>query len=91
MKALLLLFAVLLMSACESQRIEYRHIVPPENMEAHRAWILECIEKANPKSDEEPEDWIARCYYVSKQLFGIRTKGIHTHISGTSRYWEPSE
>lgn len=32
-------------------------------------FILDCIKNANPKSDEEPEDWIYMCKNMSLDLF----------------------
>ena len=40
-------------------------------------FVLECIKNANPKSDEEPEDWIGDCKTMSNDLFceiSIRAK-----------------
>ncbi len=37
------------------------------------AFVLECIKNANPKSDEEPEDWIKLCKYMSD---GIHCKEV---------------
>lgn len=31
------------------------------------AFILKCIESANPKSDEEPEDWIELCQKMGRE------------------------
>jgi hypothetical protein len=36
---------------------------------AMREWILQCIEKANPHSDEEPEDNTAQCEKTAARLF----------------------
>ena len=33
------------------------------------AWVLGCLEAANPKSDEEPEDWIGECLYMATMQF----------------------
>lgn len=43
-------------------------------------FILKCIENANPKSDEEPEDWITICQAMSEDLFCT--------ISKRATYWE---
>lgn len=32
-------------------------------------WVNECIKNANPKSDEEPEDWIYMCKNMGKEMF----------------------
>lgn len=44
--------------------------VPDSLHVAQRQFILDCIEKANPKSDEEPEDWIMACEQTSYRVFG---------------------
>jgi hypothetical protein len=36
---------------------------------AMREWVLQCIEKANPHSDEEPEDSTAQCEATGARLF----------------------
>lgn len=38
-----------------------------ESSEKRAGFILQCIENANPKSDEEPEDWIRQCQYMAEQ------------------------
>lgn len=38
-----------------------------ESAEKRAAFILACINNANPKSDEEPEDWIRQCQYMAEQ------------------------
>lgn len=54
-------------------------------------WVQECIKNANPKSDEEPEDWIRECERVSIETYcnrrsynyvrydrrKVRCEGIH--------------
>lgn len=32
-------------------------------------FILTCIKNANPKSDEEPEDWLYQCKNISLDLY----------------------
>jgi len=48
--------------------------IPPESREAAQKWILSCIEKANPYSDEEPEHMTAQCERTGKRLFGVRVR-----------------
>lgn len=38
---------------------------------ALQAWILECIERANPKSDEEPEDWMPTCEAIGRRAICV--------------------
>lgn len=40
-----------------------------ESKEERAHFILQCIENANPKSDEEPEDWIVKCEDISTRTF----------------------
>lgn len=42
--------------------------VTDKDKETLRTWMSECISGANPKSDEEPEDWIRQC-----ERTGVRT------------------
>jgi len=53
---------------------------------AQQAFILGCIEKANPKSDEEPEDWISACENTSWRVFGKLHKPDDKEIWGTNYY-----
>lgn len=71
MKRLLLIIVfALIVSGCEELQHGYVYIVPEENKEECRAWVKTCIEKANPMSDEEPEDMIQACLVAGSQLFG---------------------
>lgn len=38
-------------------------------VEKRASFILQCIENANPKSDEEPEDWITDCRYMAEATY----------------------
>ena len=41
-----------------------------ESSKSKRAnFILSCIKNANPKSDEEPEDWIKDCQYIAEETY----------------------
>jgi hypothetical protein len=53
------------LSACETTPQPTIAVCDP----AMREWILQCIEKANPHSDEEPEDNTAQCEYTAARLF----------------------
>ena len=33
------------------------------------SFILQCLANANPKSDEEPEDWIRECQVMAEQTY----------------------
>ena len=43
------------------------HHCTMESSEKRAKFILQCIENGNPKSDEEPEDWIRHCQYMAEQ------------------------
>lgn len=58
--------AILLAVACER---EPKPVPPAAYDPAMRRWILDCIEKANPHSDEEPEDNTAQCEETATRLF----------------------
>ena len=85
---LLLVLLTLCVYACDSSTIAYRHVVPEELRQEQRVWVLECIGRANPQSDEEPEDWVRMCHVTSIELYGVRTKGINYRVSGKRAYWE---
>ncbi len=40
----------------------------PEEVAVVSVWILHCIEKANPKSDEDPEDWVKQCQRTAEEI-----------------------
>jgi len=44
-----------------------RHHCTPNTAQQRADFILRCVEGANPKSDEEPEDWIRHCQYMAEQ------------------------
>lgn len=65
----LLLIILLFLIACEEEKTPCWSISDSLRVE-QRVWVLNCIEKANPKSNEEPEDWIEECEDVSIRLYG---------------------
>lgn len=40
-----------------------------DTSQEQREWVSNCVRDANPKSDEEPEDWIRECYEMSVKLY----------------------
>lgn len=61
------LILLALLSACAvNPKPDY---VPAACDPAMREWILQCIEKANPHSDEEPEDNTKQCERTAIHLF----------------------
>jgi hypothetical protein len=50
-------------------------------------FILTCIKNANPKSDEEPEDWITYCQDMAKETYcELKTVKVTTYKPAGS-YW----
>jgi len=37
--------------------------------EERASFILDCLKNANPKSDEEPEDWISLCEDMAEDIY----------------------
>jgi hypothetical protein len=46
------------------------------NVEQRAQFILKCIESANPKSDEEPEDWILLCNQMARDTYCREIRGF---------------
>jgi hypothetical protein len=65
----LVLIAVIL-AGCSPHvyRTEVRRC-DPSTTEKRASFILDCIERANPKSDEEPEDWLYYCQRFATDLY----------------------
>lgn len=52
-------------------------VVIPEERRAEAArWIIDTVNAANPKSDEEPEDNIAQAEKTADRLFGQTSFGV---------------
>ena len=48
-----------------------------KTMKSRRTFILKCIKNANPKSDEDPEDWIMLCNTMALDIY-CKTKTQHS-------------
>lgn len=63
----------LLCAACEGDPHKYTTIetikVCDGRTEKVASFTLECIKGANPKSDEEPEDWIHKCKTMAEGIY----------------------
>lgn len=100
MKHLLLIAAVVLLTACGGEKIQgTTRIQPGEHQTCHDSTIkqradftLQCIGNANPNSDEEPEDWIGMCQEMAKSTYcktDVRTltQVCEQGIGGTCHKW----
>ena len=94
MNKLLILLTAFVLTACESKP---RTIVYQENdyycsmdsADSRAKFILQCIENANPKSDEEPEDWIRLCQKMAEStLCPEITVTVTKHKRGGSSFWD---
>jgi len=56
----------------------------PETIKARANFILQCIKNANPKSDEEPEDWITKCQDMSQGTYCPKKPYIVTQRCGSN-------
>ena len=65
---------VLLVTGCSDEpqyRIVERLVTKCDDAtkDARANWINQCIANANPKSDEEPEDWLRQCQWIAEDIF----------------------
>ena len=72
-KLILLIIITSLLLACE-QYSQTRYC-KEYSLEA-KQWISDCIKNANPKSDEEPEDWILQCRLTATQIYCPMVKAV---------------
>ena len=98
MKKLFMLIPILfVVFACEpivssdSMEVYYRrYCSTPEQQECFGDRNIACIDAANPKSDEEPEDWLPHCRKMAREACCPLTKGIkYMSSSGYEKYWIP--
>lgn len=63
--------SLFILSGCskgETRVVEKQaHHCTQESSKERADFILQCINNANPKSDEEPEDWIRHCQYIAEE------------------------
>lgn len=55
-----------------------------DSAEKRAEFTLQCIANANPKSDEEPEDWITKCQYMAEKNFCPVKTFIKTQRCGSN-------
>ena len=87
MKRRLLVYLVFVILGCDSR--PKSEVAPSCDTEAMRPWILDCIEKANPHADEEPEDYVLQCEGTAARLFCgpgcfLSMTGVYVCHAGTS-------
>ncbi len=84
-----LLTLLVLLSACFSPEPKLRYDIACSEEESDElaSWILKCVEKANPQSDEEPEDWIRQCERTGKRTL-CSTVPVISHRGCAGCQWE---
>ena len=50
-------------------RVHMRHVCDNDTIEKRAEFIINCVKGANPKSDEEPEDWLKICQTMAEQTY----------------------
>ncbi len=97
-KTLLIAFAMALIfsaTACAKEnlrmRISYRGFCTEQKDRAsYSETFLKCVLNGNPKSDEEPEDWIPVCAKVAKEAWCPLVKGVlYRNSDGYETNWVP--
>lgn len=83
MKSIILIFSLLVIVGCNSEDQYYdihttRVICTDDTIEKRSDFTLQCIENANPKSDEEPEDWLYKCENMAEKLY-CKNKPVIVH------------
>ena len=72
--ALSILIALLCVVGCTNKEDErqierMRNHCEPDTVDLRANFILQCINNGNPKSDEEPEDWITKCQDMAEDTY----------------------
>lgn len=95
---LILFIAIAIVSGCEEEerlpytRLEVHKHCPESSRQERDRFVLKCIENANPRSDEEPEDWIELCGEMGKdihcedRLYRQWYRPIGDYYQGQERY-----
>ena len=70
-----------LLSCSSLSRLQYQNQLHCESADVvlQAKFILNCIANANPKSDEEPEDWLPMCEAMAQRMYCVKIHGF--------RYW----
>ena len=77
MKIIITTLLLILLSGCYEQGetrtfVRNEYYCTPDTLTERSKFTLECIKNANPKSDEELEDWIMICNNITKDTFCLK-------------------
>ena len=85
--------AALLSTGCDKPP-QYRTILRMDNIcatessDKRAAFTLTCIDSANPKSDEEPEDWILLCEKMATDTYCQKTTVTVDQVKLKGSWWK---
>lgn len=81
MRNIYLFIVILLIIGCDSKPALLKDIYCSVEQKAKAAeFVLQCAKNSNPMSDEEPEDMLAECSRIAKDL--ICEKGFIYYVKG---------
>ncbi len=94
MKYLLISLLLFPLFGCEypeprvRERVKVELVCDKETVAYRKQFILQCINNANPHSDEEPEDWIRLCKQMAEQTYCTERTVIYIQEQyEPSGYW----
>lgn len=97
-KILLIAFAITFIFSATAyaggyMRISYRYYCTEKaDRQGYSESFLKCVFNANPKSDEEPEDWIPKCAEYTREAWCPLVKGVlYRNSAGYETNWVPWE
>jgi len=84
----LMIIVLLVIAGCDREELRVikrnEYVCETDTKKERVDFILQCIANANPKSDEEPEDWITKCEDMAKRtICELKTVEI-TQVCGQS-------
>jgi len=87
---IVLIIALALLVGCKDETAinkQMEFYCETDTKKERASFILECLNNANPKSDEEPEDWIHECEDMSNELYCEERLYNVTRFKPGGSYW----
>jgi len=81
-----LILLSLLLVACDNRHMSKEMDCPSPTTTEHRVWLLDCIEKGNPLSDEEGEDLVKQCEWTAERMFCLSVPSVRVTSFGNRGY-----
>lgn len=80
MRAVIIVASIVMLTACEDTekflKGDIAYECGDDSRELRAEFILGCLENANPRSDEEPEDWVLLCEQMANRAYCTQTLGF---------------